>query len=231
MSISRKTGGVLAVVASLVCAAPALADSQLDLSSISSTGSPEPVRTGFYMETELGAFMTLGGAESYSNTEAFLGLGVGYDLLTVALGTLSAGLQFQLAPSAADCYITGPGGADACPASGSSTFTMAAVDAVVSFRFQILNRLYIPARLFGGMADFTPLPRCDLAANSCPSPTGVAAANPAGDVWEPTFGGATGIEWATGFDHFTIGLEASLRLVPVMNMMGVAIYPRIKYTF
>ncbi len=227
MRISRLATGVVPFLLALPISAPAQAENQIDLSSISSTGTPEPVRTGFYMETSLGAFMTLGGGDSYSNMEAFLALGAGYDILDVALGTLSAGLQFQLAPSAGDCYITDSGGNDLCSgakAQGSSTFTMAAVDAVVSFRFRLVDRLYIPARLFGGMADFTPLPRCDLVSGACGNSS-------IGDVWEPTMGAATGIEWATRFDHFTVGLELSGRFVPALAMTALAIYPRIKYTF
>ena len=228
MHISRISTGVLLCLTALGVAVPAAAENQLDLSSISSTGTPEAIRTGLYMETSLGAFMTLGGGDGYSNMEAFLALGVGYDILDVALGTLSAGLQFQLAPSAGDCYITDPSGADLCSgakAQGSSTFTMAAIDAVVSFRFRLIDRLYVPVRAFGGMADFTPLPRCDMVSGAC------APGSNVGDAWTPTVGGATGIEWATRFDHFTSGLEASGRFVPALNMMALAIYPRIKYTF
>ncbi|HUB08961.1 MAG TPA: adventurous gliding motility protein CglE [Myxococcales bacterium] len=211
-------------IGGLLAARPASAE-QLDLSSISSNGSPEPVRTGFFVETSLGTFFTLGGNDGYSNVEAFLGIGVGYDILK----ELSVSLQFQLAPSAGDCYIAVDGNDD-CGAGGegSSTFTMAALDLEVSYRVPILDRLFIPIRAFGGMADLSPLPRCDLVSNGCS-----ANSNPPGDVWEPSFGLATGIEYATHFDHFTIGLEGSARYVApgALNMLAIAIYPRIKYTF
>ncbi len=209
----RRSGGLAAVAALLLTAVPALAD--IDLSAVSSTGSPEPIRTGFYAETSLGTFFTLGGGDSYSNVEAFLGIGVGYDILK----ELSVSVQFQLAPSAGDCYVVNGAGADQCPAAGSSTFTMLAIDAEVSYRFEVANRLFIPLRLFGGAADFTPVPSNALApvSNS--------------DVWTWSIGGATGIEYATHFDHFTIGLEASGRFVEALNMTAIAIYPRIKYTF
>jgi hypothetical protein len=216
-------------IGGLLAARPASAE-QLDLSSISSNGSPEPLRTGFYVETSLGTFFTLGGNDGYSNVEAFLGIGVGYDILK----ELSVSLQFQLAPSAGDCYIA-VGGNDECgpgtngaPSQGSSTFTMAALDLEISYRVPILERLFIPIRAFGGMADLSPLPRCDLA-NACSA----SDTNPPGDVWEPSFGLATGIEYATHFDHFTIGLEGSARYVAPggLNMLAIAIYPRIKYTF
>jgi hypothetical protein len=215
MRILKRSSGLAAVAALLLTAVPALADNQLDLSTVSSTGSPEPIRTGFYAETSLGTFFTLGGGDSYSNVEAFLGIGVGYDIIK----ELSVSVQFQLAPSAGDCYVVNSAGADQCPTSGSSTFTMLAIDAEISYRLQVANRVFIPFRAFGGFADFTPVPSNALApvTNS--------------DVWAPTFGLATGIEYATHFDHFTIGLEASGRFVLALNMTAIAIYPRIKYTF
>ncbi len=225
MHITRisAAGLLLAAAGSLLVAQPARAE-QLDLSSISSNGSPDSVRTGFFAETSLGTFFTLGGADGYSNVEAFLGLGVGYDILR----SLAVSLQFQLAPSAGDCY--GPNDSY-CPGSGSSTFTMVALDLQVSYRIEVIDRLFVPIRVFGGMADLTPLPRCDLVGASACSPQ--AGSSPPGDVWEPSFGLATGIEYATHFDHFTIGLEASGRYVAPggLNMFAIAIYPRIKYTF
>lgn len=211
-NLQRVLGLLLGVL--LVLAVPAAAE-PLDLSSVSSTGSPEPIRTGFYAETALGSFMTLGGADGYSNMEAFLSLGVGYDFVR----EFSVGLQFQLAPSAGDCY--GPSDSY-CGASaqGSATFTMAAIDTIVTYRLPISERLFIPFRLFGGVANLSPLPRNDL-----------GAAAGAGGIWVPTGGLATGVEYATRFDHFTVGIEASGRFVPALNMTALAFYPRIRYTF
>ncbi|MHB8418524.1 MAG: adventurous gliding motility protein CglE [Myxococcales bacterium] len=225
---------LLAAVGLTLAARPARAE-QVDLSMISSNGSPEPVRTGFYAETELGTFFTLGGADQYSNVEAFLGLGAGYEFNVAPWLSMGVGLQFQLAPSSGDCYEQTDSGCAAAPGGpppqGTSTFTMAALDAEVSFRFRVANRLFVPVRVFGGMADFTPLPRCDLASGACPNASGTVPPSAPGDVWEPSLGGAVGVEYATHFDHFTIGLEASGRFVWAMNMTALAIYPRVKYTF
>ncbi len=230
MRLPRLIAGVPALAATAFAAVPAAQAEQLDLSSIASNGSPEPVRTGFYAETSLGTFFTLGGGDSYSNVEAFLGLGLGYDITR----WLAVGLQFQLAPSAGDCYVINSAGNDQCPAQGSSTFTMGALDLVVSGRIEVISRLFIPIRVFGGVADLTPLPNCNMANNACPvgSPAQVPS-NAASDVWVPSFGLATGVEYATHFDHFTVGLEVSARYVAPgqLNMLALAIYPRIKYTF
>lgn len=217
MRTLKSFAGIAAVAALSLAAMPARADNQLDLSAVSSTGTPEPIRTGFYAETSLGTFFTLGGGDSYSNVEAFLGIGVGYDIIP----QLSVSVQFQLAPSAGDCYVVNSAGADQCPTAGSSTFTMLAIDAEISYRLEVANRVFIPFRAFGGYADFTPVPSNALVSNFAT----------ASDVWEPTFGLATGIEYATHFDHFTVGLEASGRFVLALNMTAIAIYPRIKYTF
>lgn len=201
--------------------------------SVASNGQPAVVRHGFFAQTALGGFATLGGKAGYSNMEAFLALGFGVDFLS----DFSFGFQFQLAPSSENCFAPdttcgsatiagGPTGS-----SGSKTFTMAALDAVLSYRIQLIERLYVPIRVFGGLANFSPLPVNSLA---CPSDKPNCTLVPSGaanDIWKPTFGGATGIEYATGFEHFTISLEVSLRDLPFLGASALSIYPQIKYTF
>src|ERR1700722_10786543 len=103
-----------------------------DLSSVQANGSPEPIRSGLFFETSMGAFLTVGGLDSYSSAEAFLGLGVGYDIIP----NLSIGVQFRLAPNVDDCYGTTAGGARNCPTgSGTqpapSTFTLINLEAKI----------------------------------------------------------------------------------------------------
>jgi hypothetical protein len=188
--------------------------------SVASNGTPTPVRHGLFAQTALGGFATFGGNSGYSNMEAFLALGVGVDFLD----NFSFAAQFQLAPSAQNCFApdtqpTGPCTSAVRPQSGSSTFTMAGIDGVLSYRVQLVERLYIPIRLMGGMANFAPLPINNLAKAGT------------GDIWEPTFGLASGIEYATGFEHFTISLEASVQFLPFLSAEALSIYPQIKYTF
>src|SRR5450755_27080 len=103
--------------------------------SVASNGQPTPVRHGLFTQTALGGFATFGGKSGFSNMEAFLALGVGVDFLS----DFSIAAQFQLAPSAQNCYTKDPN--DTCGSatlanSGSNTFTMAALDAVLSYRIQ-----------------------------------------------------------------------------------------------
>lgn len=211
----------LAALASASCLTsvlPALAaesSGSTDLSTIQANGSPDPIRTGFFAETELGGFLTIGG-QNYSNTEAFLGLGVGYDIIP----NLSVGIQFQLAPSVQDCYAVDAHGASTCPPGGTApaTFTLMSVQGKVSYRIPIADRLFIPLRGFAGVTLLSPNPQPT-------SPTDN------GSQIEPCFGGATGIEWATPFDHFTLGAEVSGVFVLQINALALAIYPTVKYTF
>jgi len=220
--------------AALLTAAPALAEGPTDQETfaVASNGQPTPVRHGFFAQTALGGFATFGGKSGYSNMEAFLALGVGFDFLS----DFSFGVQFQLAPSAENCYATdGICGSALLPNSGSKTFTMAGLNAVLSYRIQLVERLYIPIRVMGGMANFAPLPDNSAVPGVCPPGTPNCTAGQkipsSGDVWEPTFGLATGIEYATGFEHFTISLEASVQDIPFISAFALSIYPQIKYTF
>jgi hypothetical protein len=227
---ARFLWSALALSAALLHARPAHAEGPTDQEtfSVASNGQPAAVRKGFFAQTALGGFATFGGKAGYSNMEAFLALGVGIDFLS----DFSFGLQFQLAPSAENCYAPDGTCSNATNAnSGSKTFTMAALDAVLSYRIQLIERLYIPIRLFGGMANFSPLPVNNLACPSTNPNCAVVPPSAAGDIWEPTFGGATGIEYATGFEHFTISLEVSLRDLPFLGAAALSIYPQIKYTF
>ena len=47
----------------------------------------------------------------------------------------------------------------------------------------------------------------------------------------PLLGGGVGIEYATHFDHFSVGLDLAGKYFLGPNVLGVAIAPRVKYTF
>jgi hypothetical protein len=200
-----------------------------DLSSVQANGSPEPIRSGFFTETSMGAFLTVGGLDSYSSAEAFLGLGLGYDIIP----NLSIGVQFRLAPNVDDCYGTTPtGGARNCPTgSGSqpapSTFTLINLEAKISYRIPVAERLFIPIRVFGGFTLLTPDPQPNCTSlinpNNCTGTPGTSV--------DESVGGAVGIEWATPFNHFTLGAEVSADYVLQLGALALAVYPTVKYTF
>ncbi len=212
--ISRCFKSALAAVVVISAGSALAADNagSTDLSSINANGSPEPIRTGFFTETAMGGFLTIGG-QNYSNTEAFLSIGAGYDVLE----NLSIGGQFQLAPSAQDCYnLQGNnyscGAASGNTPGGAATFTISAIDLKVSYRIPVADRLFIPLRGFGGIVNLAPSPQ-------------------PGVTWTGSVGFATGIEWATPFDHFNMGFEAAGRWVLQINAIAISFYPTVKYTF
>lgn len=214
------SAGLAGVAASQV--ALAAENPPADLSSVQANGSPEPIRSGFFTETSMGAFLTVGGLDSYSSAEAFLGLGLGYDIIP----NLSVGVQFRLAPNVSDCYASDAMGAQ-CPDQsppissnqhGPNTFTLIALEAKISYRIPVAERLFIPLRVFGGVTLLTPDPQ----------PGSTVGGNLVSD---PSFGGATGIEWATPFNHFTLGAEVSADYVLGLGALALAVYPTVKYTF
>jgi hypothetical protein len=192
-------------------AAPADSSTQTDLYSVNATGSPEKMRTGFFADTSVGGYLTFGGQDSYSNLSAFLEIGVGYDILR----DLSVALRFQLGPSASDCYAAA---AKSCPAPNPDTFTITTMDLAVSYRFLVGDRLYVPVRLMGGLSLLNPTPDNTLATKGSL-------------LLEPNLGVASGIEWVTPFDHFTLDAEVQWQLILGINASAISFYPTVRYTF
>jgi hypothetical protein len=185
------------------------AEQQADLYSVNDTGAPEKIRRGLFAETSVGGFITVGGQGSYSNFAPFLEIGIGYDLTK----DLSLTLRFQLGPSAADCYAA----KNDCPLTNTDTFTITTGDLAVSYRFLVADRLYVPVRAMGGIALLNPSPDKALQTGST--------------IIEPNFGIASGVEWATPFDHFTIDAEISWQFILGINASALSVYPTVRYTF
>ena len=189
---------------------------QTDLYSVNATGSPEKMRTGLFAETSVGGYLTVGGQGSYSNLSAFLEIGIGYDLTK----ELALTARFQLGPSSADCYAAATG---SCPNPNPDTFTITTGDLAVSYRFLVGERLYVPVRLMGGIALLAPSPDTSLANDG--------HGKPASLLIEPNFGAASGIEWVTPFDHFTLDAEVQWQLILGINASAISFYPTVRYTF
>ena len=88
-----KKVAVIGVLAALFI--PALASAETP-----PQGVPLEVRRGFFTETDVGVFFTLGGDDAYSNAQTYVQLGVGYDITE----SLELGLHFGLGASAANCF-------------------------------------------------------------------------------------------------------------------------------
>ncbi len=180
------------------------------LAATPSEGVALEVRRGFFTETDIGGFFTLGGDNAYSNLQTYLQLGVGYDLSQ----TVEIGAHFGMGSNAANCWS----GADAkgdCKLSDNFTVTFA--DVTAAYLFSLAERLYVAPKLALGYTLLDPAPVNDNAGNPIKAGINVGF-------------GASG-EYATSMDHFSIGLDVMARYVLGPNMLSLQFYPRVKYTF
>jgi hypothetical protein len=184
-------------------------------------GEPLKVRRGFFTETDVGGFLTLGGDDDYSNLQPFLQLGFGYDIRIVESFGLGIGLHVGIGNSAANCYSGRPLNPDGtvnhegqCPL--TENFTVFFIDLTISPIIRLAERFYLVPKLIGGFTYLNPAP---VEANGEPIDK---AAN---------IGGSLGIEYATNMDHFSIGLDVGARYVIGPGIFSLQVYPRVKYTF
>ncbi len=202
-AVLRKVLMVLALVL-----APGLA-----AAATPSEGVALKVRRGFFTETDIGVFFTLGGDNQYSNAQTYLQLGLGYDISE----NIALGFHFGIGANAQNCW-SGPVKAsqpDTCLL--GSNFTMTFLDVTAAYLFPVMERFYIAPKLAAGYTLLDPAP--------------VQGADGTGITGGANVGGGIGIEYATHMDHFTIGADALVRFVVGPNIPAVSIFPRVKYTF
>lgn len=190
-------------------------------------GVPTDVRRGFYTETDFGAFFTVGGeGASPSNAQVYLSLGLGYDVYAQGSSFVSVGLGFSLGTSAGSCFGTYDPSGTKCvdpayaglpdvPVEGqlSDHWTATTVEAHVLYGYEFAPRLMLTARALGGAGFIEPM----------------AFANTENPV--PLVGGGVGLEYATRFEHFSLGLDLAGKYFLGPNVLGFAVAPRVKYTF
>jgi hypothetical protein len=197
-------------LASLFLASAALI-STVSLAATPSEGVPLQVRRGFFTETDVGFFWTLGGNDGYSNMQGYLQLGVGYQL-TVGdgKGLIPIGVHVGIGANAGNCWATGSAVTGNC--TKADNFTNTFIDLTGAYLFQVVERLYIGPKLLVGatLLDPEPVPGKTLGINA-----GIAAS----------------LEYATNMDHFSVGLDISYRIVLGPNIHAFAVYPRVQYTF
>lgn len=186
-------------------------------------GVAQEIRQGLYADVNLGGFFTAGGKNlagktSVSNAQAYLQLGLGYDVLSFSEGkyNLGAGIHFGLGSSAASCFGERVGAKcnyGANDPDAPEDFSLTMIGAEVVFRWRVLERVFVRPRLDGGLAMLAPEP--------------MRGASRAG-----YFGIGVGVEYATNMDHFTIGAEIGSRFIFAPTVIpAIAFYPRVKYTF
>jgi hypothetical protein len=189
---------VVSLASSVVAAAP-------------SEGVPLQVRRGFFTETDIGGFFTLGGDNAYSNLQTYLQLGAGYQLTVGGgRGLIPIGLHVAIGANAQNCW-SGPGPASS-PCRLSDNFTLIFVSASGGYLHRVIERLYIGGKILAGWTFLDPAPV-----------EGVT-----GGV---NVGAAASIEYATNMDHFSIGLDVAFRIVIGPNIPSLMFYPRVQYTF
>ena len=173
-------------------------------------GVPVAVRRGFFAQTDLGGFFTVGGDNAYSNLQTYLQLGAGYEL-SLADGALLVPLSLQVAvgSNAQSCWAgRTPGGACA----SSANFTLTFFDLGAGLLFRVGERLAVGPRLLVGGTLLDPEPR-------------------PGVRFQVDLGVAVSLEYATALDHFSVGVEVSYRMVLGPGISAIAIHPRVQYTF
>lgn len=173
-------------------------------------GVPLDVRRGFFTETDVGVFFTLGGDDAYSNAQTYVQLGVGYDITE----QIELGVHFGLGASAANCF-SGRNTREEC--TFADNFTVSFIDATAAYRFAVTPRFFVAPKLVGGYTTMDPAPIHDAADIPVTS--------------APNAGIGLGVEYATSMDHFTIGADVLTRMLLGPNILTIAIFPRVKYTF
>lgn len=174
-------------------------------------GVPLKVRRGFFVETDIGAFWTLGGENKYSNAQPYLQLGAGYDITE----HISLGAHFGLGSNAVNCFAGYVPGTEDCRL--SDNFTVAFADVTAAYLFRIAERFYLAPKVAAGYTRLDPAP--------------VAGSNPDKAVTAPNAGLGLGVEYATSMEHFSIGADLLARYVIGPNIPTFAFFPRVKYTF
>jgi hypothetical protein len=174
-------------------------------------GVPYTPRQGFFTETDIGVFFTLGGENVYSNAQTYLQLGGGYDLTE----RISLGAHFGLGSSAANCFAGYLPGTDTCAL--SDNFTMSFFDVTAAYRVKLADRFYLTPKLAAGYTRLDPAP--------------VGSGDPGKAMSAPNAGAGIGVEYATSMDHFSVGADLLARYLIGPNITSVAVFPRVKYTF
>ncbi|MBJ6762898.1 adventurous gliding motility protein CglE [Myxococcaceae bacterium JPH2] len=194
------------LLAALALSVPALAETPPE-------GVEFKPRRGFFTETDVGVFFTVGGENSYSNAQSYLQLGIGYDLTE----RLSLGAHFGLGSSAANCFAGFLPNSDIC--SLSDNFTVTFGDLTAAYHLRLANRFYLTPKIAAGYT------RLD------PSPVDSDGGDPGRATNAFNAGAGVGLEYATSFDHFSVGADLMGRYIFGPNIMTFAVFPRVKYTF
>ncbi|MBL9039276.1 MAG: adventurous gliding motility protein CglE [Archangium sp.] len=190
------------------------------LAATPSEGMPLKVRRGFFTETDIGGFLTLGGDNGYSNLQTYLQLGVGYQLtIGDGKGLVPLGFHVAIGANAANCFAGLVGNDQRC--AESDNFTLTFLSLTGGYLHQVVERLYIGGKGIVGWTLLDPPPVYS-------PPTGTNRTPVSGGL---NIGAAASLEYATNMDHFSVGFDVAFRIVIGPNIMSLGFYPRVQYTF
>jgi hypothetical protein len=180
------------------------------LAGVPPEGVDLQVRRGFFTETDIGGFFTVGGNDRYSNLQTYLQLGVGYDVSR----NIELGAHVGMGSNAANCFA-GKDSRGLC--SLSDNFTVTFFDVTAAYLIPLSSRLYLAPKVLAGYTVLDPSP--------------VAGTSPLSAASGPNVGGALGLEYATSMDHFSVGIDVGARWIMGADILTLQFFPRVKYTF
>jgi hypothetical protein len=183
-----------------------------------SEGVPLAVRRGLFTETDVGGFMTLGGDNSFSNFQVYLQLGLGYQFtLNDGKSLIPLSLQGGLGTNAQNCWsgLTPKGDCNE-----TDNFTLTFLSVTTGYLHEIAQRFYVGGKLSAGWTLLDPAPVYRVSGSARDPVNGAL-----------NLGLAASLEYATNMDHFSVGLDVSARYVVGPGIVGLAVYPRLQYTF
>jgi len=224
---------------------PAAAESTSE--SAGSTSDPFPIRRGMYAEADLGVFLTLMGrntnkaglpAKVTSNTQPYVGVTLGYDVLAKPTFTLGVGLKLAAGYSSgagrvSDTDLNDPSITQAELMTLPNDFAVYEAGIAVAVGIMVHERIAITVKVDGGLG----------AAYANPY-TFAGKAGSADAGYGAIVGGSVGVEYFTLLNDFSVGLD--LRGVGAFirwerdsnpNVVNTSVIPAtsitvpIKYTF
>jgi hypothetical protein len=167
------------------------------------------VHRGFFISSDVGLVWAFSGAErSYSNTQAYVGVNVGYDFTSWFSWQIRAGRGFN---------ANNPYSPDK---NAVRDFAWTDVQTGPVVWIKVWDRLAIEVKVLGGVSILDPVPIDPIIDNRVVN------------VFNPSVGGGVGLKYFTLLTNVVLGFEATFNFmiganVPVLNVSPLVI----RYTF
>jgi hypothetical protein len=209
------------VAAAMAAGPPAVAaggEMAMAPGAVPDLGVERPGRRGFYAETSLGLFGTVGGSRGISFAQPSLGMAVGHHLGEAA----AIFLQLEIGASRASCF---DGTLASC--AGADSFGATFVELGLQYGWPLLPRLRLAGEVLGGLTVLSPSPLAGAQGGAVPE-----------TISGPHLGLGLGLDYDTHLDHFAVGFDVLGRHSRAgrpgggtFGLTSFAMMPRIKYVF